>query len=83
MLPSLNYQLTRRSFLVGRFDHADLPDDASWDENAVSTTLGWYLTEFQKLELGLKTSWGPEIDQTYQALVRLVFVIGTHGAHEY
>ena len=78
-----NYQLTRRSFLVGRFDHADLPDDASWNENAVSTTLGWYLTEFQKLELGLKTSWGPEMDQTYQALVRLVFVIGTHGAHEY
>ena len=83
MYALLNYQLTRRSFLVGRFDHADLPDDASWNENAVSTTLGWYLTEFQKLELGLKTSWGPEMDQTYQALVRLVFVIGTHGAHEY
>ncbi len=78
-----NYQLARRWFLVGRFDHADLPDDAAWNENAVSTTLGWYLTEFQKLELGLKTSWGPAFDQTYQALVRLVFVIGTHGAHEY
>ncbi len=83
MYALLNYQLTRRWFLVGRFDHADLPDDASWNENAVSTTLGWYLTEFQKLELGLKTSWGPAFDQTYQALVRLVFVIGTHGAHEY
>ena len=24
-----NYQLARRWFLVGRFDHADLPDDAA------------------------------------------------------
>lgn len=78
-----NFQIGRRTFLVGRFDHSDLPGNASWDENAVSTTLGWYLTEYQKLELGLKTSWGPEFEQTYQALVGLVFVIGAHGAHEY
>lgn len=78
-----SYQLSRRWFLTGRFDHADLPDDPAWDENGASATLSWYLTEFQKLELGVKTSWGPEIDQTYQALMRLIFVIGTHGAHEY
>ncbi len=83
MYALVNYQLARRWFVLGRFDHSDLPDDASWNESAVSTTLGWYLTEFQKLEFGLKTSWGPSFDQTYQGLVRLVFVIGTHGAHEY
>ncbi|MFQ5568377.1 MAG: hypothetical protein ACE5G0_01805 [Rhodothermales bacterium] len=78
-----NYQLSRRWFLLGRFDHADLPDNDAWNESTLSFTLGWYLTEFQKLELGLKTTSGNEFDRFYEALVRLVFVIGTHGAHEY
>lgn len=83
MYALVNYQLARRWFILGRFDHSDIPDDAAWNESAVSTTLGWYLTEYQKLEFGVKTSWGPTFDQTYQGLVRMVFVIGTHGAHEY
>jgi len=79
----VNYQLARRWFVSGRFDHADLPDDPDWNEKAVSTTLGWYLSEYQKIELGGRTSWGPNLDQSYQALLGIVFVIGTHGAHEY
>ncbi|MDA1028985.1 MAG: hypothetical protein O3B41_08030 [Bacteroidetes bacterium] len=79
----INYQLARRWFLTGRFDQADLPDNPDWNEKAVSTTLGWYLSEYQKIELGGRTSWGPDMDQSYQALVGMVFVIGTHGAHEY
>ncbi len=78
-----NYQLARRWFLVGRFDHADLPDDDAWNEHAASLTLGWYLTEYQKIELGARTAWRDGTDPVFQALVRLVFVIGTHGAHEY
>jgi hypothetical protein len=77
------YQLGRRWSVFGRFDHADLPDDPDWDEYGISGTLGWYLTEFQKLELGLRHAWARDMDPTWQGLVRLVFVLGTHGAHEY
>jgi len=83
MYALVNYQLARRWFLSSRFDHADLPEDPDWNEKAVSTTLGWYLSEYQKIELGGRTSWGPGLDQSYQALLGIVFVIGTHGAHEY
>ncbi len=83
MYALINYQLAQRWFLSGRFDHADLPDNPDWNEKAVSTTLGWYLSEYQKIEIGGRTSWGPDLDQSYQALLGMVFVIGTHGAHEY
>ncbi len=78
-----NYQLARRWFLIGRYDNSDVPDNPEWNENGVSGTLGWYLSEFQKLQFGLKSSWGDEFDQHLQATVGLIFVIGTHGAHEY
>lgn len=79
----VNYQVARRWFVVGRFDHSDLPDDPDWNEKGVSTTIGWMMSEFQKIELGTRTSWGPNLDRRFDALVRAVFVIGTHGAHEY
>jgi hypothetical protein len=78
-----SYQLSRRLFLIGRFDHSDLPDDPSWDENVASATLGWNATEFQKIELGLRTADTAGQDRDYQVLLRAVFVIGAHGAHEY
>jgi hypothetical protein len=78
-----NYQVGRRWFLIGRFDHSDLPDDPNWDENVLSGTLRWNATEFQKIEFGLRTQAANEIDRNYQFLVRAIFVIGAHGAHEY
>ncbi len=78
-----NYQLSQRWFLVGRFDHSDLPDDGSWNDSGITTTLAWYATEFQKIEFGARTTWREGEDQTYQAIIRAIFVMGTHGAHEY
>lgn len=77
------YQLSRRWHVIGRFDYADLPDDGTWNQTGFSGFLGWYATEFQKIEFGLKTVDGPKLERTYSVLARLVFVIGTHGAHEY
>lgn len=77
------YQIGRRWSVFGRLDHADLPGDADWNEYGLSGTLGWYLTEFQKLEFGLRHGWARDLDSSWTGLVRLVFVIGTHGAHEY
>lgn len=78
-----SYQLSRRWFAVGRFDHADVPDDPSWNENVFSGTLRWEATEFQKLEFGVRTASANEMDRVTALLFRAVFVIGTHGAHEY
>jgi hypothetical protein len=79
----IGWQLARRWVVTGRFDHADLPDDPHWNQEAGSITLAWLLSEFQKIELGGRSTWGPKTDRSYQGLVRLVFVIGTHGAHAY
>ena len=83
MYALVNYQLSQRLYLIGRFDHSDLPDDAGWNENAVLGSLGWHATEFQKMELALKIREGARFDRTWEVLARLIFVIGTHGAHEY
>lgn len=78
-----SYQLSRRWFVVGRFDHSDLPDNPDWNETGISGTLRWNLTEFQKLEFGVRSVTAQEMDRNTQALFRAVFVIGAHGAHEY
>lgn len=78
-----SYQLSQRWSVLGRYDQSDKPDDGDWNERGISTTLGWLLTEFQKIEFGFRRSWGDKIDTSYQGIVRVVFVIGTHGAHVY
>ncbi len=77
------YKFARRWLVTGRFDLSDLPDNADWNEQSLSITLGWLASEFQKIELGLKTTSGDDFDRFNQVLVRAVFVIGAHGAHEY
>ncbi len=77
------YRFARRWLITGRYDLSDLPDDPAWNENVVSITLGWLASEFQKIELGLRSASANEMDRSYSALVRAVFVIGAHGAHEY
>ena len=78
-----NWQLSQRWFLIGRFDHADIPDDAGWNENGLTAAVALYLTEFQKFELGFRRSWADHFDAVHSGVLRIIFVIGTHGAHEY
>ncbi len=79
----LRYKFARRWQATMKLDHSDRPDDASLNENAVSLTLGFLTSEYQKIELGLRTVSSTEEDRFFQAVVRAVFVIGAHGAHEY
>jgi hypothetical protein len=83
MYSAMTYQLDKRYFLTGRVDYANLPTDASAAERALSATLGWYATEFQKIELEGKTTTSNVRDQFSQLWLRWVFVIGAHGAHAY
>jgi len=77
------YQLEKRWFLTGRFDYSNLPYQSALVQRSYSATLGWYATEFQKIELEGKLTSSNFHDQFSQAMLRWIFVIGSHGAHQY
>jgi hypothetical protein len=83
MYSFITYQVEKRWFLTGRFDYSNFPTSSSLVERAYSATLGWYATEFQKIELEGKTTTSNFQDQFHQAMLRWIFVIGSHGAHAY
>ena len=77
------YQVAKRWFLTGRFDYSNPPDNASIVERGLAGILGWYATEFQKVELEFATKTSNVFDDLHQIIIRSVFVIGAHGAHAY
>lgn len=79
----LQYQLSKRWFLTGRYDYAQKPYDKSIVENAYSLTGGWYATEFSKMEVEAKRTESNALPSYWQAWLRWIFVIGAHGAHQY
>jgi hypothetical protein len=83
MYSLINFQFAERTFFTGMYSYSNKPYSASTAENSYTATIGWYATEFQKLEIeGKVTTSNVEKDQ-YQMLLRWIFVIGTHGAHQY
>ena len=78
-----SYRFARRWLTTARLDVTNGPDNPDLDEHGISLTVGWLASEFQKIELGLQTVDSDVDDRSLQAVVRAVFVIGTHGAHEY
>lgn len=83
MYSFINFQFSRRMFFTGMYSFSNMPYSASTKENSYSTTFGWYATEFQKLEIEGKAITGNIEDDKYQIVFRWIFVIGTHGAHQY
>ncbi len=79
----IDYQLAKRWFLTGRYDYAQKPFDKTIIEQAYSLTAGWYATEFSKFEIEAKTTETTVQSRFYQAWLRWIFVIGSHGAHQY
>jgi hypothetical protein len=86
----LNVQVSKRYFLVGRFDYSNAPYSKDFVQQSGSLTLGWYATEFQKIEVGAKyTTMNEALEENKyeknfsQAFFRWIFVIGSHGAHKY
>jgi len=86
----ISLQVAKRWFVTARYDYTNKPDEAHFKEQAGSATLGWYATEFQKIELEGKYTSANEEDelnnfkkQFAQVFLRWIFVIGTHGAHQY
>ena len=65
------------------YSYSNKPFSASIYENSYSSTIGWYATEFQKIEIEGKTTSSNFENEQNQILLRWIFVIGTHGAHQY
>ncbi|MGD0342651.1 MAG: hypothetical protein ABSA76_13190 [Bacteroidales bacterium] len=83
MYSFINFQFSKRLFFTGMYSFSNKPYSASTRENSYSTTIGWYATEFQKLEIEGKTTSSKIEKEQNQILIRWIFVIGTHGAHQY
>lgn len=83
MYSFINFQFSRRLFFTGMYSYSNKPFSVSSKENSYSATVGWYATEFQKLEIEGKTTSGNMDKEQNQILLRWIFVIGTHGAHQY
>ncbi len=86
----INKQVSKRTFVTARYDYTNLPSSKQFVEQAASVTLGWYATEFQKIELQGKYTTANEEDELNNfkknfssVFLRWIFVIGTHGAHQY
>jgi hypothetical protein len=83
MYSFINFQFSKRLFFTGMYSYSNKPYSSNIAENSYSTVIGWYATEFQKLEIEGKTATSNIEEKQYQILFRWIFVIGTHGAHQY
>ncbi len=79
----LRYQIGKRWFLGGRYDYSEFPDNGDAHESAWSGILSFFATEFQKLELQYQHGSPADAASFDRVLLRAVFVIGAHGAHQY
>lgn len=81
----VNVQIAKRTFACARYDYSNLPFFDKYIQQAYSLTLGWYATEFQKIEIEGKTTDDNTLfnKRYYEAMLRWIFVIGSHGAHMY
>ena len=83
MYSFINFQFSKRLFFTGMYSYSNKPYSANTVENSYSATIGWYATEFQKIEIEGKTTSSNMEKEQNQVLLRWIFVIGTHGAHQY
>jgi hypothetical protein len=83
MYSFINFQFSKRMFFTGMYSYSNKPFSAKTVENSYSATIGWYATEFQKIEIEGKTTSSNIEKEKSQFLLRWIFVIGTHGAHQY
>jgi hypothetical protein len=83
MYSFINFQFSKRFFFTGMYSYSNKPYSAGIVENSYTATIGWYATEFQKLEIEGNETTSNLVNDRFQILLRWIFVIGTHGAHQY
>jgi len=80
---SADYQLARRWFLGGRFDHSDRSRDSALTDKGGSVVLTYWPSEFSQLRGQYRfTRYANNIDAN-ELFLQLIFSLGAHGAHPF
>ena len=80
---SADYQLARRWFLGGRFDHSDRSRNDALTDKGGSVVLTYWPSEFSQLRGQYRfTRYANNIDAN-ELFVQLIFSLGAHGAHPF
>jgi len=80
---SADYQLARRWFLGGRFDHSDRSRNDAPTDKGGSIVLTYWPSEFSQLRGQYRfTRYANNIDAN-ELFVQLIFSLGAHGAHPF
>jgi hypothetical protein len=80
---SADYQLARRWFVGGRFDHSDRSRNDGLTDKGGSVTLTYWPSEFSQLRGQYRfTRYANNIDAN-ELFFQLIFSLGAHGAHPF
>jgi hypothetical protein len=80
---SADYQLGRRWFLGGRYDHSDRSRDDALTDKGASVVLTYWPSEFSQLRGQYRfTRYANNIDAN-ELFLQLIFSLGAHGAHPF
>jgi hypothetical protein len=80
---SADYQLGRRWFLGGRYDHSDRSEFADRSDKGGSVVLTYWPSEFSQVRGQYRfTRYAGNID-THELLMQVQFSLGAHGAHPF
>jgi len=78
-----DYQLGRRWFIGGRYDHSDRPEAANLTDRGGSFVLTYWPSEFSQIRGQYRfTHYAGNID-AHELLMQVQFSLGAHGAHPF
>lgn len=78
-----DYQLGRRWFVGGRYDHSDRSEFANLTDQGASAVLTYWPSEFSQVRGQYRfTRYAGNID-THELLMQVQFSLGAHGAHPF
>lgn len=79
----LEYQLSKRWFLGGRFDYSEIPQAPEANEVAYSAILTFWPSEFQTIRLQYRHLNRSFAEDDNAIFLQWVFITGAHGAHPF
>jgi hypothetical protein len=80
---SADYQLGRRWFLGGRYDHSDRSRDALLTDKGGSIVLTYWPSEFSQLRGQYRFTHYANNINANELFMQLIFSLGAHGAHPF
>ena len=77
------WQMTRRTFIAGRYDWLEDPELGGETLTAASGYLTWFPSEFSKIVLGFERVMPTGVEATNRILLQAGFAIGPHKPHPF